>query len=195
MASIPGASSVVPSVSGESNADNSSSCCSSNAIVRCPALRRDVVAQLPPARLQGEVGHSDGRHQHHRDEHRDGRGLVARVHQADGHKRAQDPAEACNRAREPHARRPHGRRVYLGGVDVQDYEAGGDADARSEQEDGRQGFRLSEHERSYAQATDVKHRGHRELASELVHNGGRQNKAGNLSKASDEYIPVEINIS
>jgi hypothetical protein len=63
---------------------------------------------------------------------------------------------------------------------VQDDEAGGDADARSKQEDGRQGFRLSEHERSYAQATDVKHRGHRELAPELVHDGGRQNKAGNL---------------
>ena len=65
-------------------------------------------------------------------------------------------------------------------VHLQDGEAGGAADARAEQEDGCQGFRLSKHERSYAQATDVKHRGHRELASELVHDGGRQNKARNL---------------
>lgn len=194
MASVPGTTHVVSCVSGESNAGGSSSS-SSNVIVRCPALRRDVVAQLPPTRLQGEVGHGDGRCQHHRDEHSDGRGLVARVHQPDGHERAQDPAEAGDGACEPHARRPHRRRVYLGGVDVQDDEAGRDADARSKQEDGRQGFRLSEHERSYAQATDVKHQGHRELASELVHDGGRQNKARNLSKASDEYIPVEINIS
>ena len=85
---------------------------------RCPpqqlfTLRRDVVAQFPPAGLQGEVGHGDGRHEHHRDEHRDGRGLVARVHQADSHERAQDPAKAGDRAREPDAGRPDCCWVYL----------------------------------------------------------------------------------
>jgi hypothetical protein len=39
---------------------------------------------------------------------------------------------------------------------------------------------LREHKRSYAQATDVKHGGHRELAPELVNDGSRQDKARNL---------------
>jgi hypothetical protein len=40
---------------------------------------------------------------------------------------------------------------------VQDNEARRDADARSKQKDSRQRFWLREHERSYAQATDIEH--------------------------------------
>lgn len=68
----------------------------------------------------------------------------------------------------------------LRGVDVQNSEACRDANPGTEQKDGRQRFRLGEHKRRYAQATDVKHGRHRELAPDHVNNGSRQEKTRDL---------------
>jgi hypothetical protein len=97
-------------VSGESTLATATAM---SGVRRSSVLGTYVVAQLSPTCFQGEIRHGNGRHEHHSDEHHDGCSLVTRMHQTDGHERAQDSTEAGNRARESNASRPDCCWVYL----------------------------------------------------------------------------------